>query len=399
MFNVLVNRWCLALIGLLLMLSQPAFADQKVLDFRMDDKADRTRFVLEMSDKADVKVFVLPDPYRVVIDLQHTVWTREAFPPSDVKRIVGVRHSEWRGNHLRVVLDANQPINVAKHFFLEADDQSPHRLVVDIVPENQTLDAFVTGIPAPVGKSGTSFSAPLPKRKYGRKAVIVIDPGHGGKDPGAIGRSGKLEKHIVLAVARLVKKGLLEEKRYEVHMTRDSDRYIELRERVRYSERRAADLFVSLHADAHKNRNVQGLSVYTLSEKASDREAAALARAENAAGLVGNIKQKSESGEVEDLLINLVQRGTKNVSASFAETLIKELKTDVKLLRNTHRYAGFRVLTSAQVPSVLVELGYLSNRTEEKKLRNLHYRKTLASAIVRAINKHFEKYPVGEVGN
>lgn len=250
--------------------------------------------------------------------------------------------------------------------------------------------------PAPVETeiAAASIRAPAPQspprspRSEG-KAVVVIDPGHGGVDPGALGVSGIYEKHITLAMAREVKSQLERSGRYKVHLTRDRDIFIRLRERVAIARQYGADLFISLHADSVANPQLAGLSVYTLSQTASDGEAQSLADKENKADLLAGIDLSHESADVANILIDLAQRETMNRSAGFAGGVVDELGRETTLLGNTHRFAGFAVLKAPDVPSILVELGYLSNPNEERQLRQPDYRAKLAKGISRAIDRYF----------
>ncbi|MGF1640590.1 MAG: N-acetylmuramoyl-L-alanine amidase, partial [Rhodospirillales bacterium] len=216
-----------------------------------------------------------------------------------------------------------------------------------------------------------------------------IDPGHGGADPGAIGVSGVHEKDVTLAAARDLRSALERLGGYRVVLTRDDDRSVSLRERIAIARRVDADLFVSLHADAMPSAQVRGASVYTLSETASDAEAALLAERENKADLITGVDLTYETAEVANILIDLAQRETKNRSARLAARVVDELQRETQLLRNTHRFAGFAVLKAPDVPSVLVELGFLSNRQDEQALRDTAYRRRLAAAIARGIDRYF----------
>ncbi len=219
--------------------------------------------------------------------------------------------------------------------------------------------------------------------------VIVIDPGHGGVDPGATGVSGIYEKHITLAMARELKAALEKGGRYRVHLTRDRDVFIRLRDRVAIARQHGADLFISLHADAVQNPQIRGLSVYTLSQNASDSEAQALAEKENKADLIAGIDLSHESADVAGILIDLAQRETMNRSAGFASEVVDEVGQEMDLLGNTHRFAGFAVLKAPDVPAILVEMGYLSNEFEEKQLRQPQYRARLAKSIAKAAERFF----------
>lgn len=230
------------------------------------------------------------------------------------------------------------------------------------------------------------------ERKASRvgKPVVVIDPGHGGVDPGATSITGAYEKNIVLALARAVKAQLDKDGKVKCVLTRDRDVFIPLRERVAIARAANADLFLSLHADTVTDGDIRGLSVYTLSQTASDAEAQALADKENKADIVAGIDLSNESPEVTNILIDLVQRESMNLSAVFAHRLIREVSRETRqLLQNTHRFAGFAVLKAPDVPSVLVETGYLSNPKDEQMLRRPEYRAKLAGAMARAIEQYF----------
>jgi len=232
---------------------------------------------------------------------------------------------------------------------------------------------------------------PVPARKppIPRKPLIALDPGHGGRDPGATSVGGMYEKDITLAMGRELRAALVGTGRYRTVMTRDRDISVHLRERVRRARLAGADLFLSIHADALGNSNVRGLSVYTLSERASDAEAGALADRENKADIILGMDLSHESQDVANILIDLAQRETMNRSVQFANTLLDELPPDVRTLNHSRRYAGFAVLKAPDVPSALLEMGYLSNHTDEKLLRQRAYRAKLAMAVIRSLDSFF----------
>ena len=245
----------------------------------------------------------------------------------------------------------------------------------------QTAAAKPVQPPAPVQKDH--------KKDKDTRQLIVIDPGHGGVDPGATGVSGIFEKYITYSMARDLQQQLEKTGHYRVHLTRDRDVFIPLRERTNIARQINADLFISLHADVVKDPDIRGLSVYTLSQNASDAEAQALADKENKSDLIAGIDLSHESSDVTNILIDLAQRETMNRSAGFAGEIVNELGREVPLLTNTHRFAGFAVLKSPDVPAVLIEMGYLSNPTDEKNLRQPEYRAKLARAISRAVDNYF----------
>jgi N-acetylmuramoyl-L-alanine amidase len=218
----------------------------------------------------------------------------------------------------------------------------------------------------------------------------VLDAGHGGKDPGAVGANGTMEKNITLQMAKELKRLLEAGGRYKVILTREEDKLLALRQRMDVARGAAADLFISIHADHIEKTSLRGASVYTLSENASDAEAAKLAARENKEDLITGVDLSSQSAMVTSILIDLAQRETKNLSARFASMLSEELADHTHVLSNSHRFAGFVVLKAPDVPSVLIELGYLSNEQDEAALGSKRHRRVLGSAIRDAIERYFE---------
>jgi len=227
------------------------------------------------------------------------------------------------------------------------------------------------------------------------RRVVVIDPGHGGVDPGAVGRNGTAEKRVVFEFSKVLRDLLNATGRYEVYLTRTSDTFVRLADRVRFAREHHADLFVAVHADSLRSRSVRGATVYTLSERASDREAAALARRENKADLIAGVNLGDESDEVTGILIDLAQRETNNLSVHLARTIVTSLDGVTRLNRRPHRVAGFRVLKAPDIASVLLELGYISNRHDEKLLQSEAWRKKVAKALVAAIGTYFSSQIAG----
>jgi N-acetylmuramoyl-L-alanine amidase len=224
----------------------------------------------------------------------------------------------------------------------------------------------------------------------GRRRTVVLDPGHGGIDPGAIGLSGVYEKDLALDAARLVAQLLEASKRYRVVLTRTSDEFVPLPDRVVRARAADGDLFLSMHADALPDPDMRGASVFTLSEKASDAQAAALAARENKVDLIAGIDLSRHAPEVSSILIDLARRQTNNQSIRLARRLVDDLGRDVTMLNNSHRSAGFAVLKAPDIPSALVEMGCLSNREEERALRTPSYRNKVAAGIARSINDYFD---------
>lgn len=240
-------------------------------------------------------------------------------------------------------------------------------------------------------KRQQSKSVKKPNPPARRPRLVVLDPGHGGKDPGATGARGTLEKAVVLTMARELQRELQAGGRYRVLLTRSTDSYVALRERVARASAAKADLFLSLHADSHPDSDVRGASIYTLSEDASDREAAALAARENRSDMVGlGLKLSDKSDNVAQTLVAMSQRGTVNDSRRLADTIVATFaKNGVRLLPRTHRQAGFAVLTSPEIPAALVELGYLSNSQDEKLLTIRQHQIALARALRASVDAYF----------
>jgi N-acetylmuramoyl-L-alanine amidase len=237
-----------------------------------------------------------------------------------------------------------------------------------------------------------AFAAqPAPKPGLKPSRVVVLDPGHGGIDPGAIGITGIYEKEIALATANEAARALEATRRYKVYLTRNDDEFVALDDRVARARAVRGDLFLSVHADAIPNSAVRGASVFTLSEHASDAEAAALAQRENKADLIAGIDLSRHTPEVSNILLDLARRQTNNLSIVLARKLVVELGRQVRLLNNSHRAAGFAVLKAPDIPSALVELGCLSNKDEERLLRVAAYQKKLATGIVRSVNDYFDQ--------
>jgi N-acetylmuramoyl-L-alanine amidase len=227
-----------------------------------------------------------------------------------------------------------------------------------------------------------------------RQPTVVIDPGHGGTDPGAIGRAGVYEKDVVLSTARDFARQLAATRRYRVVLTRSVDEFLPLRERVARARAWRADLFLSIHADALPDAEMRGLSVFTLSAKASDWQAAALAGRENRADRIGGIDLSQQPREVGDVLLDLARRQTNNASIALARDVIRELDREVVLLDHAQRSADFIVLTAPDIPSVLVELGCLSNPQEERLLQKPAYQQKLARGLVRSVVAYFVRYVI-----
>jgi N-acetylmuramoyl-L-alanine amidase len=365
-----------------------------VTAIRLGVHESSTRFVADVSAPVPYTIFTLADPYRLVIDLPAVRWT---LPKPDLASrglIRGVRYGAFRPDRGRIVLDLAAPAKVAGARLLEPRDGYGPRLVIDLAETTRSAFLATAGWPADeTAASGALVSratATTSRAARANKPIIVIDPGHGGVDPGAAASDGTLEKDVTLAFAKHLKEMLNEGGRYAAVLTREEDVTLGLKSRVERARTAGAALFLSLHADAlPKEPEVHGLSVYTLSNKASDAEAAALAQKENRADIIAGIDLSGESDDVMHILIDLAQRQTMSEAEAFASALTRALKGRAMLVKNAHRAAGFIVLRAPDVPSVLVELGYLSNAADLDNLRSTVWRQAIAAAVSEALDEHF----------
>jgi len=377
----------------------------EISELRFGQHPDKTRLVIEMTAERDFRAFMLSNPYRMVVDMPEFQW-RAPRPDDLVKyNMTGIRQGNLKPGISRIVLDMNAPIEIMNAFTLPRNANNPPRLVVDYKRVNvsafQRARANVFGeldvenvrfvraapsVPAPVQKPADR--SPSPKVE---KPLIIIDPGHGGVDPGAIGANGVHEKRVALALALELKKQLEASGDYRVKMTRETDVFIKLGDRVRFARRHSGDLFVSIHADSLRDSSVTGASVYTLSEKASDEQTARLAARENRADMIAGIDIEVEDEAVMDILIDLARRNTQNQSKYFANTLVDTFGgSGIKLLRRPHRFANFAVLKAPEIPSVLVEAGFMSNKREANKLNTASHRQKIARALRKSIDSYFD---------
>jgi N-acetylmuramoyl-L-alanine amidase len=394
-----MTRLLFLIFGVLLTLVAPmaASAAPSVDDVRIGVHPDKTRFVLELSESPRYRVFTLPDPYRVVIDLPQVDWTPVASAlPKGEGVISALRYGLFTPGTSRVVLDVLQPVSVESLFVLPPRDGHKSRLVLDLKPIERA-DFLRDERRRPIESAEilpairhAAFAAPAPAPSADPRPTVVIDAGHGGVDPGAIGVSGTYEKNLTLTYAKALQAALEKTGRYHVALTRGDDHFIPLRQRVAMAEQAEGDLFISLHANTHPSHKIRGAAVYTLSENASDAEAAALAAKENKADLIAGVNLDGQTELVSQILIDLAQRETMNFSKSFANLLVRDIGERTKLVKNSHRSAGFAVLKSASVPSVLFEIGYMSNREEERQLSSAKHRARLVEAMAKAIDSYFE---------
>jgi N-acetylmuramoyl-L-alanine amidase len=377
----------------------PAAAQSKptvAKDARLAGDRERTRFIADLSRKVDVHAFALGNPYRVIIDAPDVSFQMPAGLGKEKRGLItAYRFGLFAPGKSRIVIDVSGPFLIDKAFVLEPRDDQPARLVVDLVPtDEKTFQAKLQEAKLPELSVGAvalpKAAAPSPAAK----PVVVLDPGHGGIDPGTSGPSGITEKEVVLAFAKTLKAKLEASGRYEIHMTRADDTFLPLAERVAFAQKRCAGLFLSIHADYFFTPDkARGATVYTLSEQASDEEARALAAKENFSDVIAGVALPSDSDEVlANILIDLAQRETQNRSVVFARSIVGELAASKGNLHTKKlRSAGFRVLKAPDVPSVLLELGFLSNPEDEKRLTSDPWRERMAKSVTQAIDAYFAK--------
>jgi N-acetylmuramoyl-L-alanine amidase len=430
-------RLIIAFIAIFSFLPASAFADSlTVKNVRVAKNGQVTRVVFDTSAAPSYKIFTLNNPQRIVIDLTNarlsTDVDQSVFNASFVDKL---RHANRSKNKLRIVLDLNQRI-IAKSFVLAPNGNSSHRLVIDL--KNSSVAKTPAAKPVqkiakvkPIQKQATKptiknkptkkitrakpaskpkveqdiiakITKPAAKPKQVQKAVpaasrrtyktlvIAVDPGHGGKDPGATGYAGTREKDVVLQISKRLVRLINAEKGMRAVMTRDSDKYLTLRGRIKKAREKKADIFISIHADAVNDRRVRGSSVYVLSKNGASSEAARfLAQRQNESDVIGGVKLEGKGKDVQKVLVDLSQAATIDASMKLANSIKKELSTLGKTRKNIE-HAGFAVLKSPDIPSILVETAFISNASEEKKLRSATHQQKLASSVFNGLKRYLK---------
>jgi N-acetylmuramoyl-L-alanine amidase len=385
------------------MLSSVVQAQNTVQGVRMWPAPDNTRLVFDVSGPPEHSLFTLIEPDRIVIDIKRAQLAKPVSGLDYSKGAVGnIRTAMQENGDLRVVLDLKKSVR-PKSFALAPNAEYGHRLVVDLAdavvlsPQatNQALPPPVAPQPLP-----QTQAPPTPVRTItdstdaGRDIVIAIDAGHGGDDPGAIGSGGTREKDVVLAIALKLAELLRRESGMRPVLTRDGDYYIGLRRRVEIAREQKADLFISVHADAFKNRNARGSSVFTLSPRgASSEYARLLAEKENDSDLIGGVSLDDKDDMLASVLLDLSQTATMEASSDVGGHVLSQLRTVNPLHKARVEQAGFRVLKAPDLPSILVETAFISNPSEERKLRSVSEQQRFASAILQGVRGYFRKSP------
>ncbi len=345
---------------------------------------DRLKFTVSESI-APRKTFTLGNPDRIVIDIPSAKGQGVALPSNYQGSLIrAIRFGQFDPQTSRIVVDLTSPGVVVS-------SQPGKVMVVDIAPAGTrtVVNAAPTTKPTPPTpalKPQPATPSAIPPEET--KPLVMIDAGHGGQDPGAIGLGGIHEKDITLAYARALREELLRTGKYRVALTRDDDHFVMLTDRVAMARKIKADVFVSFHADSNPRPEAKGLSIYSLSETASDDESAALAERENKADIIQGIDLNTTDADVANILIDLTQRETMNKSAVLADAVVDKLHTKINRLPKAHRFAGFRVLKAPDIPSVLIELGFISNATDEKLLQSPEYRDLVVSSVAKGIDRY-----------
>jgi N-acetylmuramoyl-L-alanine amidase len=369
-----------------------------VTDARLGGDEAQTRFVMDLNRKIDLHAFTLADPYRVVLDIPEVSFR---LPPKTGETgrglIKAFRFGLVMPGGSRIVFDLSKPVRVDKAFVVDASDGAPARLVLDLVATDR--DSFMRKIaldektaPAAMPPATAPHSASADPRP-----LVVLDPGHGGIDTGTKAASGESEKDIVLDFAKRLRDRIEKTGKYRVLLTRSDDTFVPLADRVHIARDAGAALFLSIHADAlpRGEGDAQGATVYTLSETATDSAAARLAEEENRADVIAGVDLKAEPDDVAGILIDLAQRETKTFSVQFAHKLVSEMRETARLHKEPIKSAGFRVLRAPDVPSVLVELGYVSNKQDLQSLLSDSWRDRAADAIAQAVDGYFSTHAAG----
>lgn len=353
-------------------------AATEVENIRVWSEKGRTRVVLDLSQPSQHSIFTLRGPDRLVVDLKNgKLGNRLSEMPTGVGSVRAIRSGVRSNGQLRVVLDLRESVR-SRSFTAGPNDQYGDRLVIDL---------FREGAPQTVKRATEEYNA-------GRDVVVAVDPGHGGHDPGAIGRARTREKDVALAVSRRLAALINAEPGMRAVLTRDDDRFVHHRGRMEIARRTKADLFISVHADAVEDPRAKGASVYALSMKgASDEAARQLAQRENSSSRVGGVSLEDKDAVLASVLLDLSQNAAIGASLDVGDSVMAQLSRVGTVHRRKVQQAGFLVLKSPDVPSILVELNYISNPAEEKKLTNKAQQVRLAEAITTGVRNYFYKNP------
>jgi N-acetylmuramoyl-L-alanine amidase len=379
-------------------------------DARLAGDGKQTRFILDLDQTISFRAFPLADPYRVVVDVPQLSFQLPADVGSAGRGLIkAFRYGLVMPGGSRIVFDLTGPARIANAYVLDAANGQPPRLVLELEEVDRTTfvqslsadgrpelrPAIADARDATVAMPAKVEEAAPPKPAAAApdlRPVVVIDPGHGGPDNGTQSGSEN-EKSLVLGFGLALRDRIEKSGKYRVVMTRTDDTFIPLSDRVRIARNQSAALFVSIHADAlpRHEGDAQGATIYTLSDRASDVEAERLAEAENKADAIGGVNLTEEPTDVADILIDLAQRETRTFSNRFARLLMGDMKTTTRMHKHPLKSAGFRVLKAPDVPSVLIELGYVSNKDDLEHLLSENWRSRTVGSVAHAIDTFFAK--------
>jgi N-acetylmuramoyl-L-alanine amidase len=361
----------------------PAQAEPvQIKDVRIATQNGKTRIAVDLTQRVEHNIFLLSDPHRVVIDIMPAHIDRAALPlPSGTGAVRRIRGANRKDGTARIVLDMATPAK-PRSFMLAPNGKQGDRLVIDLLP---------LGAPRTIKKAPSLTPQPVPT---GRKIIVAIDPGHGGKDPGAAGPTGVREKDVVLRISQQLAAKINADPNMHAYMTRDGDRFVQLRQRMESARTAEADLFISIHADSFKDRRVRGATVYVLSSKgATDEASKRLAGRENAAHLIGGVSLDDKDPMLASVLMDLSQNASLSASIDIGSEMLEEISRVTPVRKHKVQQAPFLVLKSPDVPSVLVETAFISNPRDEKNLGSRTYRDKLAKAMYEGILDYFQANP------
>ncbi len=365
---------------------------------RLGGDDSQTRFIMDLNRKIDLRAFTLADPYRVVVDIPEVTFQ---LPPKSGETgrglIKAFRYGLMMPGGSRMVFDLTKPVRIDKAFVVDAAENAPARLVLELVPTDRESFLKKVALESKAVPADTPSTGPSEASKTDTRPLVALDPGHGGPDTGTRGPGGEVEKDIVLDFAKRLRDRIEKTGKYRVLMTRADDTFIPLPDRVRIARNAGASLFVSIHADSlpKKEGDAQGATIYTLSDTATDPEAERLAEQENKADVIAGVDLKDEPDDVAGILLDLAQRETKTFSLQFAHKLVDDMKGATRLYKKPLKSAGFRVLRAPDVPSVLVELGYVSNKQDLASLLSENWRDRTSEAVAHAIDGYFTAHVAG----
>ena len=372
-----------------------------MLGARIVGDDQRVRFVADLSRKVESAAFVLADPYRIVVDLPEVNFALPELAGTSGRGLISAfRYGMISPGKSRIVIDLTGPAKIDRTFVTDPADGQPARLVIDVVPSSRAEFLAVIRNYRDLQAASSFRKAdrlPVQSSPKGDGPLIVIDPGHGGIDLGARSSDGTLEKDVTLAFGKALGERLKSTGRYRIAYTRNDDSFIALGERVAAARTANADLFISVHANSFPGNSVRGAIVFTVSDEASDKMAAQLAESENQSDALAGIDvDAADKDQVKDILIDLTRRETRNFGLVFARNLVKELGKSTKMFKVPHQEAGFKVLEAPDVPSALIELGYLTNPADAKLMVSAEWQGKAADSILTAVDAYFSTRIAGQ---